>query len=180
MPSLAITQPYAARPLDLIDASDRSYRQIESAYAAALQIQRAMTDLTNVDTDPTSGTFGDPQSGAYFMPSSISAANRVVYEALVNALNASAIAIPGTRTSATKFTPTVSNAWPVNGLVGKGLLVFSYVDGVDDFAIATIASNDATSVTIAATSNLLAGADTIKLVALSGTETTLFNAIMAL
>lgn len=77
MPSLAVTQPYAPRKLDLIDATDRSYRQIESSYAGLLQVQAAMTELQNaVD--------GVANSGAYFMPSSISEANRVTYEGYVD------------------------------------------------------------------------------------------------
>lgn len=77
MPSLAITQPYASRQLDLIDATDRSYRQIESSYAGLLQVQAAMTELQN-------RLNGVAQAGKYFMPSSISSSNRTAYEAYVD------------------------------------------------------------------------------------------------
>ena len=83
MPSLAVTQPYAPRGLDLIDATDRSYRQIESSYAGLLQVKAAVLDLQNRDG-------GLPATGEYFMPSSISDANRVAYEAAVDLVLASA------------------------------------------------------------------------------------------
>lgn len=172
MPSLAVTQPYAPRALDLIDATDRSYRQIESSYAGALQIQSALFQLQN----PVDGV---ATHGSYFMPSSVSEANRVVYEALVNAAVGTPVATTGVRTSNTKFTPTVSPVWPTNGLVGKGLYVLSYVAVAPTVvAISAIASNDATSVTI--TGALLAAADTIKLVALAGSEVTVLNSMMTL
>lgn len=87
MPSLAVTQPYAPRGLDLIDATDRSYRQIESSYAGLLMVKAAVLDLQNRNG-------GLPASGEYFMPSSISEANRGDYELAVNdVLDAATIAI---------------------------------------------------------------------------------------
>lgn len=83
MPSLAVTQPYAPRGLDLIDATDRSYRQIESSYAGLLQVKAAILDLQNRNG-------GLPVSGEYFMPSSISDANRGDYEDAVDLVLASA------------------------------------------------------------------------------------------
>lgn len=172
MPSLAVTQPYAPRALDLIDATDRSYRQIESAYAGALQIQSALFQLQN----PVDGV---ATHGEYFMPSSISAANRGVYESLVNAAVGTPQRIAGTRTSDVIFTPTVSPVWPVNGLVGKGLYVKSYVLGAEaTFAVSAIVSNTATAVTISGA--LLAAADTIQLVSFTGQEVTLLNSMMTL
>lgn len=172
MPSLAVTQPYAPRALDLIDATDRSYRQIESAYAGALQIQSALFQLQN----PVDGV---ASHGEYFMPSSVSAANRVVYEALVNAAVGTPEAVAGVRTSDVVFTPDTSPVWPVNGLVGKGLYVKSYVAGAEaEFAVSAIASNTATAVTI--TGALLAAADTIELVSLTGQEVVLLNSMMTL
>lgn len=150
MPSLAITQPYATRPLDLIDATDRSYRQIESAWAAALQIQSAMTALAN--PDPETGVV---TPGNYLMPSSISAANRSMYEMLIN--------FPGAKESSPiegaglndVFTPTTSPAWPVNGLVGL-YSVKTYNSATYDptdsttFAVSDVVSNTADAATTAA------------------------------
>lgn len=172
MPSLAVTQPYAPRKLDLIDATDRSYRQIESSYAGSLQIQAAMTELQNQVN-------GVASTGSYFMPSSISAAYRVIYETIVDAVLGKAVAIDGTRTSAVIFTPTVSPVWPINGLVSKRLYVLSYAAVAPTvFALSSVASNTATAVTI--TGALLAGADTIKFVALTGSEVALLDALMLL
>ncbi len=72
--------------------------------------------------------------------------------------------IAGVRTSATIFTPTVSEAWTVDALIGKYLVAI--VAGTKStYTIHKIADNNATTVTISATAYgdaaLIASADTI-------------------
>ena len=162
MPSLAVTQPYATRPLDLIDATDRSYRQIESAWASALQIQSAMRDLTNIH--PKTGL---ATPGAYFMPASIS--DRVMYETFVNFLNGiNPGAITGTLAVDTvTFEPDTSLGWPVNGLRDL-YTIKSYVAVTYDaqnsatYLVTPVSHNTAT--TIVSDGAMFALADTIELV----------------
>lgn len=179
MPSLAITQPYATRPLDLIDATDRSYRQIESAWASALQIQKAVRDLMNID--PKTGL---PTSGSYFMPSSI-VNNRAMYEMYVNFLNGVSVgAIAGaTDIDGVTFTPTTSLSWPVDGLKGlyhiKSYVAVSY-DPTDSstYLITPIVSNTADA--LVSEGDLFASADTVELVPKSVFVTDILAAMMSL
>jgi hypothetical protein len=176
MPAYATDQPYAPRFLDLIDATDRSYRQIESAYAGSLLIRSALGQLQNRDSKT-----GLVQPTLYFMPSSISTENRVVYEAIVAAFLGQAPAIDGTATGAV-FTATVSPVWPVDGLVGKSLVVVGTAAGKVGSVLATIVSNTADTVTV--DHDLFevdaAAVDSITLVGLAGSNVELLNALMSL
>ncbi len=162
MPSLATVQPYATRPLDLIDATDRSYRQIESAWASALQIQKAVRDLMNID--PVTGL---ATPGAYFMPSSI--VDRTMYETYINFLNnVNPGAIAGALDVDTvTFTPTASLTWPVNGLRDlywiRSYVALSY-DPQDSttYLLTPISSN--TADTVVSDGAMFANADTVELV----------------
>lgn len=180
MPSLAITQPYAVKKLDLIDATDRSYRQIESAWASAIQIQKALQDLTNVNS-----TTGLAQAGSYFMPSSISAANRATYEMYINFLIGTFPAvIAGTLDVDTvTFTPTVSPAWPVNILSKlfdlKSYAVATYdVTNSGTYLVTPIASNTAT--TVVSVAACFTAADRIVLVPKAVAPTDVLSWIMDL
>lgn len=178
MPALAVTQPYATRGLDLIDATDRSYRQIESAWASALQIQRALQDLTNVDAET-----GLAQSGSYFMPSSISSANRSLYELYVNFLNAKPqTALAGSAITVV-FTVAPSPVWPVNGLVNLfSTLTYEEAnyDPTDNatYVISDIVSNTADTVTL--TASAMASCDTLVLIPKNVSATTVLGWIMDL
>lgn len=178
MPSLAITQPYATRPLDLIDATDRSYRQIESAWASALQIQKAIRDLTNIDPETGLAT-----AGGYFMPSSISASNRSMYEMYIDFLMGNKeIRLEGAGLL-TAFTPTVSPAWPVNGLVDLYAAMTYKSATYDDtdsttYAISEIASNTADAVVL--TASVFLDSDRIYLIPKNVPVTTILASIMSL
>lgn len=72
--------------------------------------------------------------------------------------------IAGARTSGTVFTPTVSEAWTVDALIGKYLVALDADTSHVVYTISRIADNTATTVTIGTTwgdSALVANADTV-------------------
>ena len=93
MPSLAVNQPAYPRRLDSRDSVDPADRQLESAFASLALCQGAIAGLRNPINAVSIGVSGvltntsaDFQTGKYFMPSTITSANRTTYETAVNNL----------------------------------------------------------------------------------------------
>lgn len=153
MPSFRATQPNYSPQVDMLDPKGPNARDFVSALAALQTVQATVRRAQNFTTG------GVPGYGSYFIPENVSAANRVLAEYLIEAIAGAPVPIAGTRTSAVIFTPTTSEAWPVNGLTGW--YVYSYVAAapyVGTFSL--VASNTATAVTVDSP-NLTTSADRI-------------------
>ncbi len=103
----------------------------------------------------------------------LSASRHAIYLAICEAsaaiqpsFNNTTDLIAGTRTSDTIFTPTVSEAWTVDALIGKYLVAIDADTSKVVYTISLIADNNATTVTIGTTwgdAALVANADAILL-----------------